>query len=140
MSNVEQDTYQSWMERVVSGREARPLEPGELVKTPDAEPFATIEFVRVPCRRYIGEVGKKNGDYIFHFFPKEGEEFKSIFEDFMADAFLEVFQFEDRIESAWSEELHSWAVKAIGFANNPGADAMAFKVFSVLDRRLDDAS
>ena len=130
------DNYQSWMARMMGGRGAKPVEAGESVKTSAGEPFEPMEFVRMPRQQYIGEVGKKNGDYIFHFFPKEGEQFPEGFAEDMGDAFIEVFRLEDRIQAVYSEELNSWAVKAVGFASNPLSDTLALRLFAILDKYL----
>ncbi len=138
MSNAaEQDTYAAWVERMAAGRNAKPLSSGDLVQTPEAAGFTSVEFVQMPRQRYRGEVGRKNGDFIFHFFPKDGEQYPQNFSDLMGDAFLEVFKLEDRVKASFVPELGSWAAIAQGFANNPGSDALALKLFMVLDQKLD---
>ena len=133
------ENYQTWMERMMGGRTAPPLDTGTAVGVPQDEPFAAMEFLRLPRKKYIGEVGKKNGDYVYHFFPvAEGAKYPMGFEAKMGDAFLEVFKLDDRVEAVFTEELDSWAVKAVGFANNPLADELALKLFSVLDEKLED--
>lgn len=130
------DTYNNWVDRMMAGREAKPVEAGETVISAAGAPFGAIEFVRLERPKYIGEVGKKGGDYVFHFFAKEGQKFPTGFEDKMGDAFLEMFKLQDRVQSTYTEELNSWAVRAVGFANNPLADDLAIKVFDVLDKML----
>jgi hypothetical protein len=135
--SVEQNSYQSWVERVAGDREALPLNEGEKVMAPAAEPFAVVEMFRTTRPHYVGEVGKKSGDFVFHFFPRtEGQEFPSYFEDRMGDAFLEVFKFEDRVKASYIPELKSWAVVAQGFALNPMAEELAQRLFQTLDRTL----
>ena len=131
------DSYQAWMERMMGGRESKPAEEGDVVKTPAGEPFDAIEFARTERQKYIGEVGKRLGDYVFHFFPLPGKEFPKNFEAKMGEAFLDVFQFEERVQATFTEELNSWAVKAVGFANNPLSDELALRVFSALDQKLE---
>ena len=137
----EADSYQSWMERMMGGREARPLETEEVIKTSAGEPFAPIEFAKTERELYHAEIGKKMGDYVYHFFPLPshpqgpGLDFPTHFEEKMGEAFLQVFQFEERIEAVFSPELHSWAVRAKGFATNPMSDELALSLFSVLDQK-----
>jgi hypothetical protein len=126
------ETYQGWVERLMSGRDARPLSPNDSVTTSGGEPFETVTFNRVDRQHYVGEVGRKNTDYIYHFYPKTE---RKDFEDRMGDAFLEVFKMQDRLESAYSPELKSWAVKARMFAVIP-MDELASRVFDILDRKL----
>lgn len=130
------DTYNDWVDRMMAGREAKPVEDGEVIRASAGAPFGTIEFLRMDRPKYVGEVGKKGGDYVFHFFPKEGESLPPNFEEKMGDAFLEMFKFQDRVQSIYTEELSSWAVRAVGYANNPLADDLAIKVFDVLDKLL----
>jgi hypothetical protein len=127
------------MERMLGGRDAKPVSEGETVAVSAAEPFGAIEFVRFHRKHYIGEVGKKGVDYIYHFFPipsynTETPEFPKNFADKLGDAFNEVFKIHERVEASFTEELNSWAVRVSGYAGNPLADDLALKVFDVLDR------
>jgi hypothetical protein len=131
------DSYQAWMERMMGGRDSKPAEVGDVVQTPAGAPFDAVEFAKTERSRYVGEVGKKLGDFVFHFFPLAGQQFPQNFEERMSEAFLEVFKFEDRVQSTFTPELNSWAVKAIGFATNPMADDLALRVFPALDKRLE---
>lgn len=137
MSEPIADSYQAWMERVMGGRESKPTEVGDVITTPPGEPFDAIEFAKLERPKYLGEVGKKIGDYVFHFFPLPDEEFPADFEAKMGEAFIEVFLFEDRVQSVFTPELNSWAVRAIGFATNPMSDDLALRVFPVLDQKLE---
>lgn len=132
------DTYNDWVDRMMAGRDAKPVEDGEVIRASAGAPFGAIEFVRVDRPKYIGEVGKKGGDYVFHFFSKDPEKWKfpPNFEEKMGDAFLEMFKFQDRVQAIYTDELNSWAVRAVGYANNPLADDLALKVFDVLDKLL----
>ncbi len=133
------DTYQDWMERMSGKLDRRPLIDGETVQSSAGTPFKMIEFVRTERARYIGEVGKKAGDYIYHFYPRNLKWFPGFaeFGDKLGDAFLEVFRLGDRIEAVYSPELDSWAVRARGFADNPMSDEIALHVFTALDNRLE---
>jgi hypothetical protein len=137
MNDTMSEGYQSWVERVAADRPNKPLEAEETVSTPPDVPVAPMQFVRVERKGYVGEVGKKGGDYIFHFFPKDNQNWSPDFGDKLGDAFLEVFRNPDRVEASWADELNSWAVRARGYADNPLADELAVKVFDVLDRRLE---
>lgn len=137
MTNPISDSYESWISRVMGGRSGRPTAPGELVRSSEGAPFDTIEFARLEREKYVGEVGKKLGDYVYHFFPAAGQQFPKGFGDRMAEAFVAVFQFEERLEAAFSESLNSWAVRAKGFAVNPLADDMALSIFPALDKLLE---
>lgn len=135
------DGYQAWAERVIGGRTGRPIEEGELVRSSSGRPFDCIEFARTERPKYTGEVGKKSGDYIYHFFPPastktEGYGFPHKFEDKMGDAFLEVFKLQEKVQARFVPEMHSWAVRVLGYAVNPMADELAISVFDVLDKKL----
>jgi hypothetical protein len=99
--------------------------------------FRPMEFHEENRKYYRGEVGKKDGHYIYHFFPKEGSSFPDNFEDTMGDAFIEVFRNKERLEAAFSSEMNSWAVRARNYARqNMFGDELAMKVFDVLDHLL----
>jgi len=137
MSEQVADSYQAWMERMMGGRDSKPAEIGDVVQTSSGEPFDAVEFARSERPKYVGEVGKKLGDYVFHLFPLPSEGFPKDFEAKMTEAFLDVFQFEDRVQASYTPELNSWAVRAIGFANNPMSDDLALRVFPALDQKLE---
>lgn len=129
------DTYDAWVERVAAGRDGKPLNPGEVVEPGAPTPYTSIEFVRTDRDHYVGEVGKRGDDYIFHFYPKT-EEVKRDFENKMGDAFLEVFKNPEQVQSAWTEEVGSWAVKVTGFAKTLWGDDQALSIFPKLDALL----
>lgn len=52
-----------------------------------------------PC--YMGEVGKKSGDFVYHFYAK-GEGFPANFQAKLGDAFVSVYRMEDRL--SWSHD------------------------------------
>ena len=137
MSEQISDSYQSWMERVMGGRPSKPAEEGDIVQTSSGEPFGVIEFAKSERPKYLGEVGKRLDDYVFHFFPLSGSEFPKDFEAKMSEAFLDVFQFEERVQAVFSTELNSWAVRAVGFAINPLSDNLALRIFPTLDQKLE---
>ena len=137
--NKKDDSYNAWVERMAAGRNGKPLSAGEVVEAPAAEPYTSINFARFKHRYFVGEVGKRGGDYIFHFFPlapyapRKSEEF----EEKMGDVFLKVFKNPNQIQAIWTEELSSWAVKVSGFANTVWGDDQALSIFEKLDVALD---
>ena len=128
------DTYENWVERLMAGRDGRPLEAEELITTAEPEPFSAVSFARVDRDKYVAEVGRKAEDFIYHFYPLK--EVMQGFEDKMGDAILEVFKLEDRLEASFVPEFGSWAVRARGFAASSFGENLAVKVFDVLDKRL----
>lgn len=135
MTNSTADTYDRWLERTVSGQETRPTREGEVISTSSATQFGTVDFVQVERDCYLGEVGKRGNDYIYHFFGKNGI-FPSHFEDKMGDAFLEVFKLDDRVQASFVPDMNSWAVRVSGYASNPMSDELALKLFAVLTAKL----
>lgn len=132
------DNYNNWVERVMGGRNGKPLSVGESVGTSadDPEPFSPIRFARLEKDLYIAEVGKKGGDYVYHFYPSD--KVKGIFEDKMGDAFIAIFKKPEQIEAVYTEELGSWAVRARGFADTLWGDDLAIRVFDKLDSLLEN--
>lgn len=130
------DSYNSWVDRVAGGREGKPLVAGETVATSadNPKPFAGVVFVSLERPLYRAEVGRKGDDYIYHFYPKKQDD---KFEDKMGDAMLSSFKYVDRLESVYTEEMNSFAVRARGFASNPFGDELAAKVFDKLDSLLE---
>lgn len=98
-------------------------------------PFHSVEFARTERSKYLGEIGRKGADFIYHFFPI-GKEFPENFGDALGDAFLEVFKFSDRIFADFVPEMNSWAIKVQGYGKNIVADDLAIKVFDILDAKL----
>jgi len=56
----------------------------------------TVEYARVERQRYVGEVGKRAGDYIYHFYARE-KPFDEEFADRLGDAFLYTFLLKERL-------------------------------------------
>ena len=119
-----------------------------------------VNFVRVERPSYSGEVGRIEGDLMFHFFPAnndthsvlihtgtetvDGEEkkyyrwdFKETFADALADAFLEVFKQQEKLCWDFVHEVNSWVVRCAGFGDNIMADQLATKLFDNLQKRLE---
>lgn len=68
----------------------------------DAQIEQAIEFARVDREKYVGEVGKRDGVYVYHFYPRTVDVLAT-FGDKMGDAFLKVFKFADRLSSKHDE-------------------------------------
>lgn len=133
-----QEGYQTWLDRMHSGRDNAPMKANEVVKTSDPEPMIGIKFLGYKGRNYCSEVGRKGEDLVFHFFPTEEKKvFAPNFEEKMGDAFLLVYKFPDKISAAFAEELNSWAVLVKGYAANPLAEGLSSKLFLFLDNILD---
>jgi hypothetical protein len=130
------ENYQNWVERIVGGRDAKPLNPGEVIKTPSAEPFGAIEFVKVQKKNFAVEIGKKGDQYIYHFYPAEKQVWR--FKDPMSEALLEVFKNPEQIECDWVEEFQSFAVRVRGWANTVWGDELAIRAIDLLEQKLGD--
>ena len=81
---------------------ARPLQgmfSSELKGDKGVDP--AVEYARVDRPKYIAEIGKRGGDYLYHFFKKE-EGFPKGFSDKLGDAFLAVFLLKERL--SWARE------------------------------------
>lgn len=124
-------------------------------------PVATISFTKFACPSYTAEVGKNDdGDLIFHFWPTANDEYNHLeqqvtpqgrepeprdflwkhnsgFDSHLADSFIEVFKFEDRLCWDYVPELNSWVVRAQGFGGNLMADELSSRLFESLRGRLE---
>lgn len=144
------DTYQHWVERVVGGRNAKPLNSGEIVKSSSGEPFQAIEFVPVhKMGFFLAEVGKRGDKYIYHFYPipkyhptfRDGMRSETVvdgplFYDSLSKAFLEIFKREDQIEADWVEEMKAWVVRVSGWANHVWGDELALRAIEKVHELL----
>lgn len=143
------DTYQNWIERVIGGRNAKPLSSGEIVKSSSGEPFGVIEFVGVPKQYFVAEVGKKGDKYIYHFYPlpKHRPDIRdgmmsqepingTTFYDAITHAFLDVFKREDQIEAEWVEEMKAWAVRVSGWTDHVWGDELATRAIERVEELL----
>jgi hypothetical protein len=132
------DTFDAWTERVVVDR-VLPLTEVDTVTLAEEKPFMPLDMARAERAQYVGEVGKKGGDYVFHFFPSKrlSDIEKAHFADAIGDAFIEVFKHQEKLFSSYDEEMGSWSVRATGFANNLMSDKLVVSVFDVLDRNLE---
>jgi hypothetical protein len=135
---VTNDTYQSWVQRVVGGREGKPLNEGDVVKSSAGEPFGALQFVKFEKKGFLAEVAKKGEQYIYHFYPEEKYHGAIIyrFHEPMAEAFLQVFQRPEQVESVWEEEMMAFAVRVSGFVNTVWGDDQAVRVIDVVEEKL----
>lgn len=61
-----------------------------------------IEYVRVERDKYVAEVGKRDGNYIYHFWPRTRDILKT-FGDKLGDALLSVFKYPERVSAKHDE-------------------------------------
>ncbi len=132
------ENYQKWVDGVVQGRMAKPLNSGEIVKSSSGKQVGAIEFVMLPKTYFMSEVGKKGNAYIYHFYPSPGIEdhLGKKFYDCLSEAFLDVFKREDQIEADWVEEMQAWAVRVTGWTDNVWGDELAVRAIDKLDEIL----
>lgn len=125
-------------------------------------PVASISFAKFESDSFSGEVGKNDdGDLIFHFWPSNNDRYNVLellevkknddgskenvyiwrfgetFKDILADAFIKVFRFEEKLCWDFVPEMNSWVVRAQGFGKNLMADELATKLFHDLKERLE---
>jgi hypothetical protein len=133
--------YLGWLDKVIAGEEVKILKQGEKFNAPvesltreeeKHKPFKTVVMARTDRKHYVGEVGRRGDDFIYHFYVKDTT--PKDFEDKLGDAFLRAYLHENRLKSSYVDEMRSWSVLATGFALNPMADEYA--VFDVLDKSL----
>lgn len=149
------DTYQNWMERVVGGRDGKPLNPNEIVKSSAGEPFGAVEFVQIQKKWFTAEVGKKGKFYIYHLYPRQQlcpdvsrwavshpliAGCSTTFYDAMSRSFLEVFKNEDQIEAEWVEEMKAWAIRVSGWTDNVWGDDLALLAIDKTEKMLESKS
>jgi hypothetical protein len=120
-----------------------------------------LSFSRTECPSYVGEVGRNDDDdLIFHFWPTADDRYNVLteiptptqenprgtqavwvfgdaFRDALAEAFLEVFKFEDKLCWDFVPEMNSWVVRASGFGSNVMADELSARVFDGLQHRIE---
>lgn len=116
----------------------------EMVRAnPVSVPIFTPRLVRY---KYSVEVGIKDGDLIFHFFPWGESGDRSAFpvsdksglpfDDVIGDSFIKVFKFQEKLFAAYADELHSWAVKVDGYGKHHAATDLSAQVLDDIDARL----
>lgn len=130
------DTYQHWVERVVGGRDAKPLHDGEIVKSSSGTPFGVIEFARIDKPGFVAELGKRGDKYIYHLYPADKFLSGTRFETAVSKVFLEVFKREDQIKADWVPEMRAWAVLVSGWVDSVWGDDLAVRAIHRLDETL----
>lgn len=112
---------------------------------------ASITFSKVTNLSYTGEVGRVDGDLIFHFWPTADDKYNVLtdlgdqkiwvfgdpFSDALAQAFIDEFKYPDKLCWDFVPELNSWVVRASGFGDNPHAEELATNMFNNLQERLE---
>jgi hypothetical protein len=63
-----------------------------------------IEYARVERTKYLAEVGKRDGNYVYHFWPKYLDLLPT-FGDKLGDVMLAVFKYSERIASKHDEVM-----------------------------------
>ncbi len=111
-----------------------------------ANPVSVPVFTpRLKRYRYSVEIGIKDGDLIFHFYPGDGpekepfpvsERSKTQFEEVLGDSFIKIFKFQEKLSAAYTDELHSWAVKVDGYGKHHAATDLSAQVLDDIDSRL----
>jgi hypothetical protein len=94
--------------------------------------FGALNFLRFENPAFRGEVALAGSDLLFHFFPTESPpnqvgvldgqrfwRFSDKFSDQLAEAFLEVFKFQEKLFWDFVVEMNSWVVRVQGYAQNP---------------------
>lgn len=124
-------------------------------------PVTKIEFAKFSSDSFQGEVGKNDdGDLIFHFWPTNNEKYNWVepvekinsegakeivymwrfgesFKSTLADAFIKVFRFEEKLYWDFVPEMNSWVVRAQGFGRNFMANELATRLYNDLKKRLE---
>jgi len=132
----------------------------ELSKGGD-HPLVGVTFSKIEHASYTGEVGRVEGDLIFHFWPTPDDKYNVLmtmgdeeaiqngtkreyiwvfgdaFSSALAQAFLDEIKQEDKLCWDFVPELNSWVVRATGFGDNPLAEEMSDRVFANLQGRLE---
>lgn len=138
---MSEDNFQSWIERVVVNREAKPLDAGEVVKSSAGQGFGAIEFVKVHQKNFLAEVGRRGDYYIYHFFPlpiDHGTKMSLL--EGIEKAFPKIFKDAGEVEFEWVPEMNSAAVRVSGWTNHVWGDELALRVVEVVQEEIDAAS
>lgn len=132
------ENYQSWVERVVGGRDAKPLAEGEVVKSSSGEPFGAIQFLKLQKEGFVAEVGKKGDQYIYHFYPEEKYLGALIYQFYepMSNAFIELFKRPEQVEAVWEEDMKAYAVRVLGYVNTIWGDELALRVIDIVEANI----
>ncbi len=98
---------------------------------------------------FYGDVCRRDGDLIFHFFPTSNDRFSvkvdvagekiwvfgDHFADNLGDSFNQVFKHQERLFWDYVPELNSWVVRCSGFGDNPLNDALVEQVLVTLKKK-----
>lgn len=132
------ESYQTWVERVIGGRDNKPLSEGEIVKSSSGQPYGPIQFVTLQKKGFKVEVGKRGNDFLYHFYPEEkhfGSMIYTFFEP-LTDSLVQAFQDSDRLSAVWDEDMKSWTVLAKGFVNHVWGDELAVRAIDIFEQKL----
>lgn len=98
-------------------------------------PIEPVRFRTVTTSMFRGEVAMIGPDLVFHFWPNEGASFPPPFADQLAESFLAVFKFNDRLFWDYVPELTSWVVRAAGWSESPAREELSNRLFAHLLER-----
>lgn len=101
---------------------------------------------------FFGDVCRRDGDMVFHFFPTTNDRFNvkvdvggekiwvfgDNFADALGDAFNEVFKFPERLFWDFVPELNSWVVRCAGYGDNPLNDMLIEMVLVGIKKKIGD--
>ncbi len=121
------------------------------VATEAQKKVAVPPFARFENPSFCGDVIKQGGDLFFHFFPTANSlynlgsvvdskpvwTFETGFSTCLADSFLAVFKHEDRLCWDYVNEMHSWVVRCMGYADNPLVDDLIERVLCAIKERYE---
>lgn len=93
---------------------------------------------------YLGEVGSKDNDIFYHFFPTSPDGFPGGFQEALHNVYGEVYPFADGMidycpdvsHPSNTELLGSWVIRIPGQAGHLFAEKLFVRFFSSLDHRL----
>lgn len=116
--------------------------------------IATPPHAKFENASFIGDVCRRDGDLIFHFFPTTNDRFNvkvdvagekvwvfgDAFADNLGDSFNQVFKHAERLFWDFVPELNSWVVRCAGFGDNPLSDVLVEQVLVTLkEKNKEDA-
>ena len=134
---MSEENFQSWVERTVANREAKPLSSGEVIKSSAGQAFGVVEFARIEQEDFLADVGKKGDFYIYHFYPMPITHEKSLaLMDALEKAFPKIFKDNGEVEIDWVPEMNSAAVRVSGWTSHVWGDDLAVRVVDVVQEEI----
>lgn len=93
------DAMESLLRKDLGGAESNPLNDALGSGFEQA-----IEYARTERPKYVAEVGKRDGNYIYHFWPRTLDLLPT-FGDKLGDAMLSVFKYSERVSAKHDEVM-----------------------------------